>query len=93
MTYYFKSKKSSPIAFIGFDCPLYLLRKIKEGFIELEQLKENKKEFKSDLNKIVKKKNESTNQKTKKVQYKYWKILQRTRKPCQNIGWFFYNYI
>ena len=49
-----KVKKSSPIAFIGFDCPLYLLRKIKEGFIELEQLKENKKEFKSDLNKIVK---------------------------------------
>lgn len=54
LTYYFKSKKSSPIAFIGFDCPLYLSRKIKEGFIELEQLKENKKEFKSDLNKIVK---------------------------------------
>ena len=68
--YYLKSKRSSPIAFIGFDCPLYLSRKIKEGFIELEKLEENKKEFKSDLNKIVKqkKKNESTNQKTKKVQ-------------------------
>ena len=54
LTYYFKSKRSSPIAFIGFDCPLYLSRKIKEGFIELEKLEENKKEFKSDLNKIVK---------------------------------------
>ena len=51
-------KKNKPISFINFNRPLSLLRKIKDGDIELEKARQNQKDFKSGLNEIVKVKEE-----------------------------------
>ena len=39
--YYFKSKNRIPISFNGFNRPLGLIRKIRDGSIDLEKAKEN----------------------------------------------------
>ena len=49
LTYYFKSENSKPISFNVFNCPLGLVRKIKDGSLDLEEERENQKEFKSNL--------------------------------------------
>ena len=48
-TYHFKNEDSTPISFNGFHRPLGFLRKIKDGFIDLEKTKENQEKIKSNL--------------------------------------------
>ena len=45
LTYYFKSKNTTPIRFNAFNCPLGLIRKIKDGSIDLEKAKENQEQI------------------------------------------------
>ena len=49
LTYHFKNEDSTPISFNGFHRPLGFLRKIKDGFIDLEKTKENQEKIKSNL--------------------------------------------
>ena len=46
--YHFQSKITIPVSFNGFNRPLGLLRRIKDGSIDLEKAKE----FKKNLDKI-----------------------------------------
>ena len=52
LVYYFKSK-SAPIKFIRFKTPLSLYRNIKDSHITLEKVEKDQKEFKSDVNELV----------------------------------------
>ena len=54
LTYYFGSKSSSSIYFIGFKTLLHLYRNIIDGSAKLAKLEEDQKQFKSYLNKITK---------------------------------------
>ena len=53
LTYYFKCKSISPINFIGFRPPFHLYRDIYDGNIELAKPEKDQKQFKSDLNQII----------------------------------------
>ena len=48
LMYHFQSKITIPVSFNGFNRPLGLLRRIKDGSIDLEKAKE----FKKNLDKI-----------------------------------------
>ena len=48
LTYRFKRKDRIPITFKEFNRPLGLLRKIKDGSIDLEKAKENQEKFRSN---------------------------------------------
>ena len=64
LTYYFKSKDSSPINFIGFKVLLYLYRNTLNGNAKLMKGEKDQKQFKSNLNEITigSPKNKSKNQ-------------------------------
>ena len=62
LTYHYKGN-TAPKTFIGFKGPLGFYKNIKEGYITLEKSKEKQKEFKSDVNKIVKGSKKSRDQK------------------------------
>ena len=49
LTYHFKNEDGTSISFNGFHRPLGFVRKIKDGFIDLEKTKENKEKIKSNL--------------------------------------------
>ena len=49
LTYYFKSGGRKSIGFNNFNCPLDLIRKIKNGSIDLEKVRKNFKKYKSNL--------------------------------------------
>ena len=49
LAYYFKSENSKRISFNDLNCPLGLVRKIKDGSINLEKVRENQKEFVPNL--------------------------------------------
>ena len=53
LIYYFKGKSASR-HFLDFRGPLALYRNINNGYITLEKAEENQKNFKSDVNEIVK---------------------------------------
>ena len=52
-TYYFQSKKITPINFIGFRGPMHIYNNIKNGNTSVEKTEEDKKQFKSRLSKIT----------------------------------------
>ena len=54
LTFYFKDKRISPINFIGFKAPLHFYRDIFDGDIELAKAEKNQKQFKLNLNEIIK---------------------------------------
>ena len=43
LMYNFKSKDRIPVVFNGFNCPLVLIRKTKDGSVDLEKAKKKKK--------------------------------------------------
>ena len=49
LTYYFKNKNIRPINFVGFGGPLHIFNKIKNGNTSAEKIKEDQKQFKSNL--------------------------------------------
>ena len=49
LTFYFKSEDRILIKFNDFNRPLGLIRKIKDGSIDLEKAKENEEKFRSNL--------------------------------------------
>ena len=63
LTYHYKGK-NDPKKFIGSKGPLSFYRSIKEGHITLVKQKNNKKEFKLDLNEILKGSKKSEKQKS-----------------------------
>ena len=60
--YYFKGE-SDPKHFISFKGPLAFYKNINDGYITLEKAEEKLKEFKSDINEILKRIYKSQNQK------------------------------
>ena len=66
LTYhFFQKRESKPVSFIDFNCQLGLLRKIRDDDIELKIGRKNQKEFKSNLNEIVRRQwNKSEEQKS-----------------------------
>ena len=64
LTYHYINENSTPISFNGFNRPLGLIRKVKNGSIDLEKATENQEKIESDLNKTT----GSINQKSKKLQ-------------------------
>ena len=66
LIYNFKGK-NGPKSFIGFKGPLGFYKNIKDGYTTLEKAEESQKNFKSDINQIVKGGAEGINQKSKKV--------------------------
>ena len=63
INYYFQGE-SAPINFIGFKGQLNFYKNIKYGYITLEKVKENQKKIKLDINKIVKGRHKSEEQKS-----------------------------
>ena len=66
LTCHFKNEDRIPISFKGFNRPLGLIRKIKDGSIDLEKSKENQENLTSNLGETTRRKWE-LNQKSKKV--------------------------
>ena len=66
LTYHLKSENRTPIIFNGFKCPIGLIRKKKDGFVDLEKAKENQEKFKSNLNETIRGTTGSINQKGRK---------------------------
>ena len=66
LTYHLKSENRTPIIFSGCKCPIGLIRKKKDDFVDLEKAKENQERFKSNLNKTVRGTTVSINQKGRK---------------------------
>ena len=56
LTYHFEIEDRITIIFKDFNCPLGLIRKIKDGFIDLEKAKENQEKFRSNLSETTKEK-------------------------------------
>ena len=50
LTYYLKSPNLASINFIGFRGPMYVYNEIKNGNMSMENIEEDQKQFKSDLN-------------------------------------------
>ena len=53
LIYFFKSKDSSLITFVGFKAPLHFYKKILNGNTKLSKAEENQEQFKSTLNEII----------------------------------------
>ena len=66
LKYHLKSENRTPIIFNGFKCPIGLIRKKKDGFVDLEKAKENQEKFKSNLNETIRGTTGSINQKGRK---------------------------
>ena len=64
LTYHYINENNTPISFNGFNRRLGLIRKVKNGSIDLEKATENQEKIESDLNKTT----GSINQKSKKLQ-------------------------
>ena len=64
LTYYYINENNTLISFNGFNRRLGLIRKVKNGSIDLEKATENQEKIESDLNKTT----GSINQKSKKLQ-------------------------
>ena len=65
LTYKYEYKgKFAPKIFLAFKGPLGFYENKKEGYIILEKAEEIRKEFKSEINEIVKGKNKSEEQKS-----------------------------
>ena len=64
LTYHYINENNTPISFNGFNRRLGLIRKVKNGSIDLEKETENQEKIESDLNKTT----GSINQKSKKLQ-------------------------
>ena len=62
LTYHYKDNTTSK-TFIGFKGPLDFYKNIKEGYITLEKAEEKQKEFKSEIDEIVKGNKKSEQQK------------------------------
>ena len=56
LTHYFKSEDRIPISFNGFNRPLGVIRKTKDGSIGPEKAKEDQEKFRSNLNEITREK-------------------------------------
>ena len=88
LTYHYKGK-NDPKKFIGFKGPLSFYRSIKEGHITLVKQKNNKKEFKLDLNEILKGSKKSEKQKSVidniKTLYKSWEKVIELFDDCSRI--------
>ena len=76
LTYHYKSKSIPKKDFIGFKDLLGFYKNIKEGHITLEKSEEKQKEFKSEINEIVKRSKKSEDQKNA---IKNIKILYESR--------------
>ena len=70
LTFHFKRKDRIPINFKDFNRPLGLIRKIKDGCIDLEKVKENQKKLRKKI--WVKQQEENG----KKLSYSFMNILQ-----------------
>ena len=75
INYYFQGE-SAPINFIGFKGQLNFYKNIKDGYITLEKVKENQKKIKLDINKIVKGRHKSEEQKSTTKNIKTLDILR-----------------
>ena len=75
INYYFQGE-SAPINFIGFKGQLNFYKNIKDGYITLEKVKENQKKIKLDINKIVKGRHKSEEQKSATKNIKTLDILR-----------------
>ena len=64
LTYHYINENNTPISFNGFNRRLGLIRKVKNGSIDLEKATENQEKIESHLNKTT----GSINQKSKKLQ-------------------------
>ena len=64
LMYHYINENNTPISFNGFNRRLGLIRKVKNGSIDLEKATENQEKIESDLNKTT----GSINQKSKKLQ-------------------------
>ena len=64
LTYHYINENNTRISFNGFNRRLGLIRKVKNGSIDLEKETENQEKIESDLNKTT----GSINQKSKKLQ-------------------------
>ena len=53
LKYQFKSDNRTAINFSTFNCPLSLIRKIKDGSINLEKEKGNQKKYRSNLSEVI----------------------------------------
>ena len=49
LMYNFKNKDRIPVIFNGFNCPLVLIRKTKDGSVDLEKAKKKEEKFRSNL--------------------------------------------
>ena len=75
INYYFQGE-SAPINFIGFKGQLNFYKNTKDGYITLEKVKENQKKIKLDINKIVKGRHKSEEQKSTTKNIKTLDILR-----------------
>ena len=53
LTYHFKSENLAPINSISFEGPMRVCNNIKNGNISIEQVEEDQKQFKSNLNQKI----------------------------------------
>ena len=53
LKYHFKSENRTTIYFNTLNRPLGLIRKVKDGSIDLEKAKENQEKFRSNLSEIT----------------------------------------